>query len=73
MHMRPCRNIQHIYIPLHIFTKYSYFPLGWGYFIIHSQFPTVILGGSGSGVREWVGLVFDDKSVCGENSVEVSL
>ena len=30
-------------------------------------------GGSGSGVREWKGLVFDDKTVCGENSVEVSL
>ena len=28
------------------------------------------LGGSRLGVREWVGLVFDDKSVCCENSVK---
>ena len=43
---------------------------------IHLYIPNIIpsvLGGSRLGVREWVGLVFDHKSVCCENSVEVSL
>ena len=51
----------------------SIFRSGWGIPLYIPNFLQSFLGGSGSGVREGVGLLFDDKSVCGENSVEVSL